>query len=164
MSKPKESNTNAIDEDKITANPHTLPYAHHVGSALVKPIDKGRVKGLAVSAMYDQTEMQLDQIRKQVELLAQQAEEIRNRMKVSELIYQADMGFKPLIGKPYHLYQRDADQPYVLSMIAPEEWGKSAPYQFVASVKMLSDHTWEVLTQNPDFDLSKEADYEEVEE
>jgi hypothetical protein len=46
---------NPIDKDKITETPSTLPYAHHVGSPVIKPIDKGRVKGNAMSAMVEQT-------------------------------------------------------------------------------------------------------------
>ncbi|MEN0045558.1 MAG: DUF2452 domain-containing protein [Bacteroidota bacterium] len=140
-----ESKENPIDKDKIAENPHLLPYAHTVGGAVIKPIDKGRVKGLAVSAMHEQTNMQLDQIRKQVELLVTQAQLIHDRVEVSERIYLADMNFKPLIGKTYHLYQRKNGKD-VLSMVAPNEWGRSQPYTFVSSVKLLADHTWEILT------------------
>ncbi len=136
---------NPIDKDKVAENPHLLPYAHTVGGAVIKPIDKGRVKGLAVSAMYDQTEVQLDQIREQVTLLAVQAEKIHRRVQVSEKIYLADIGFKPLIGKTYHLYQRKNGKE-TLSMVGPNEWGKSMPFEsFVATVKLLSDHTWDIL-------------------
>lgn len=141
-----ESKENPIDKDKIAENPHLLPYAHTVGGAVIKPIDKGRVKGLAVSAMHEQTNMQLDQIRKQVELLVTQAQLIHDRVEVSERIYLADMNFKPLIGKIYHLYQRKNGKD-VLSMVAPNEWGRSQPYTFVASIKLLADHTWEILEQ-----------------
>lgn len=162
MASPKESQKNPIDKDVITDTPHTLPYAHHVGSAVIKPIDKGRVKGLAVTAMYEQTDMQLDQIRKQVELLVQQADQIKQRMRISELIYQADMGFKPLISHTYHLYQRTTGSKWVLSMIAPDEWGKKPPYIFVATVKLLADHTWDILVQGEEVDLAEEAKYETV--
>ncbi len=136
--------TNPIDEDKITHTPHILPYAHTVAGSIVKPIDKGRVKGLSVSAMYEQTDKQLHQIRQQIELLADQAETILERVKISEKIYQADMNFQPLIGHNYHLYERKNGQ-HVLSMIGPQEWGRMAPYTFVASAKLLSDHTWEIM-------------------
>jgi hypothetical protein len=135
---------NPIDKDKIAENPHLLPYAHTVGGAIIKPIDKGRVKGLAVEAMHEQTNQQLDQIRKQVELLMQQAQSIYNRVDISERIYQADVNFKPLIGHTYHLYERK-NTTEVLSMVGPEEWGRRSPYTFVATVKLLADHTWEIL-------------------
>ncbi|MFT5168326.1 MAG: hypothetical protein ACI8P3_003568 [Saprospiraceae bacterium] len=150
MTKEKNQTTgktfvNPIDKDKIAENPHLLPYAHTVGGAVIKPIDKGRVKGLAVSAMYEQTEMQLDQIRQQVELLASQAQAIHDRVRISEDIYQADMRFKPLISHTYHLY-KNANKKYVLSMVAPEQWGKKKPYEFIATVRLLADHTWDVLS------------------
>lgn len=146
----KEQNTesqedfiNPIDDDKVAETPNLLPYAHTVGSAVIKPIDKGRVKGLAVSAMYEQTNVQLDQIREQVELLARQAEKIHKRVEVSERIYQSEMNFKPLINHTYHLYENKKGK-NVLSMIGPNQWGRSKPYTFIATVKLLPDHTWEV--------------------
>jgi len=154
MSKEKEEFINPIDIDKVAENPHLLPYAHTVGGAVIKPIDKGRVKGLAVEAMYEQTEMQLDQIREQINLLAAQANQIKNRVELSESIYQADMGFKPLIGKIYHLYQRENEK-FVLSMVGPDDWGKKKKntLEFKATVKLLADHTWDILDQPTHFEI-----------
>ena len=146
---PKEAFVNPIDKDKITENPHTLPYAHTVGGAIIKPMDKGRMKGLAVSAMYEQTDMQLDQIREQITLLATQAKGIQDRVLISEKIYLACIGIKPLISHTYHLYKRKNDE-YVLSMVGPDEWGRSKPYDFVATVRLLADHTWDIIDQAAD--------------
>lgn len=144
--KGKEAFINPIDEDKITKNPHNLPYAHTVGGAVIKPIDKGRTKGLAVEAMHKQTDLQLGQIQKQMQLLVEQAQKIKKRVEISEIIYGAEMGFKPLIGKTYHVYQR-ADETAVLSVVGPNEWGRSnCPFKgFLATVCLLADHTWEIL-------------------
>lgn len=143
QSDPQESRT-YIDADKIAENPGLLPYAHHVGSAIIAPIDKGRTRGLAMSAMYEQTSTQLHQLREQVELLLQQAQKIHDRIEVSESIYTAEISFKPNILQIYHLYERPEGQ-RVVSMIGPDEWRKNPPYTFIASVRLLSDHTWEVL-------------------
>lgn len=141
--KENETFVNPIDKDKIAENPHLLSYAHTVGGAIIKPVDKGRVKGQAVAAMYEQTDAQLDQIREQVALLALQAQKIHDRIEMSEKIYQADMNFKPLMGHTYHLYEK-SDGQYVLSMVAPHEWGRKKPYKFLYTAKLLSDHTWEM--------------------
>ena len=140
--KQQEEFINPIDEDKIAQNPHLLPYAHTVGGVQIKPMDKGKAKGRAVTAMYKQTDMQLGQIKKQIELLAQQAQAIQRRISISELIYKAEMNFEPLIGFTYHLYER-REGDYVLSMVSPREWGPNPPYRFIATVELLSDHTWE---------------------
>jgi len=135
---------NPIDKDKITEIPHILPYAHTLGSAIIKPIDKARTKGLAMSAMYEQSESSLNLIKEQIELLARQAQEIHNRIDISEKIYKADCNFKPIIGMTYHLYEKK-DTSWVLSMISPAEWADRLPFTHISSIKLLSDHTWKIL-------------------
>ena len=142
---------NPIDKDKVAENPGLLPYSHSVGGAQIKPVDRGKVKGRALMAMQEQTDMQMDQIKQQIELLAEQAKNIQKRVEISARIYQAAVGFEPLISSIYHLYEKK-DGTWVLSLVAPEEWGRSMPFNaFLATVKLLADHTWEV--QNEDLEL-----------
>jgi hypothetical protein len=142
---------NPIDPDKITENPHSLEYAHHAGSALIKPEDQGKLKGRALEAMDHQTDMQLNQIYEQMQLLAEQAKKLNARKQVSEFIYQAEMRFEPFINHIYHLYQRD-NKAFVLSLVGPDQWGRTIQnFDFIATVKLLADHTWDILAQNPDF-------------
>jgi hypothetical protein len=104
--------------------------------------------------MNQQTDMQLSQIYEQMQLLAAQAQKIQVRKSISDYIYQTELRFEPLINHTYHLY-RKADQKLMLSLIGPQSWGKSgATLTYLASVKLLADHTWEVLEQNPDFDFN----------
>lgn len=149
----KKEFINPIDPDKITENPHNLPYAHHVGSGLVKPEDKGKIKGRALSAMEHQTDMQLEQIYEQMQLLAQQAKQLEDRKSISEKIYQAEMRFQPLINHTYFLYQKE-DGGYLLSLISSNQWGRSKrTTTYLATVKLLADHTWQVLEKGEDVDL-----------
>jgi Protein of unknown function (DUF2452) len=135
---------NPIDKSKIAENPGLLPYAHTAGGAIIKPEDKGRIKGNAMTAMYDQTDRQMDQLRQQMETLVAQAEKLKNRVEVSEMIYQADTGFVPVVHQIYYLYQRDNGRS-LMSLVSPEEWGRKKPFEYVASIRLLGDHTWEVL-------------------
>jgi len=120
-----------------------LPYAASVSGALIKPTEEGVIRHKALTAMEEQTNMQLMQIRKQIELLALQAQEIQKRKDLSMTIYSAKISFDPVIGQTYHLYQRKDDS-YILSLVSPKEWGNSSgPFKhFIASVKLLADHTW----------------------
>lgn len=122
-----------------------LPYSAAVSGAVIKPNEEGIIKHKALTAMEEQTNMQLDQIRKQIELLALQAHEIQKRKELSLMIYGAKMSFKPNIGQVYHLYQK-ADDSYLLSLVSPKEWGKNCPFKrHVAAVRLLADHTWSEL-------------------
>ncbi len=141
---------NPIDPDKITENPHSLEYPHHAGSALVKPEDKGKIKGRALSAMEHQTDMQLGQIYEQMQLLAEQAKKLNDRKSISEFIYMAEMRFEPLINHVYHLYTKENGD-YLLSLIAPNQWGRSKNnFTFIATVRLLADHTWDILEKSPE--------------
>lgn len=138
---------NPIDPDKVAENPHSLPYAHTVGGAVIKPEDEGKLKGRSLSAMQQQTDLQFDQIRKQMELLAEQARDLQGRIEISNRIYDAECPFEPLIGHTYYLY-RKANGRYVLSMIGPGEWGRSQKYpDYIATASLLADHTWNVLDE-----------------
>jgi hypothetical protein len=144
---------NPIDPDKITENPHSLEYPHHAGSALVKPEDQGKIKGRALSAMEHQTDMQLSQIYEQMQLLANQAKKLQDRKLVSERIYTAEMRFEPLINHKYHLYKKENGS-FLLSLIGPNQWGRSKhTFEFVATVRLLADHTWDILERNEDLDI-----------
>lgn len=158
--KGKEIDVDKIDLDrmreKTAEQPGLLPYAHTSGSAVIRPEDMNRTVARSLTAMDQQTEMQMDQIMSQMKLLADQAKAIQNRKLVSERIYQADMRFEPLIGHIYHLYRKDSTD--LVSLVAPSEWGRAARKNlvWVASLRLLADHTWDVLDLNeekPDIEI-----------
>lgn len=148
---------NPIDPDKITENPGSLEYAHHAGSALVRPEDIGKLKGRAISAMEHQTDMQLDQIRAQMQLLADQAKQLNDRKIISEIIYGAEMRFEPVINHIYYLYQKE-EGTYLLSLIEPDQWGQSKKtFDYIATVRLLADHTWDILDKAQEIDFSQKG-------
>ncbi len=133
------------EKEKITDLPGLIEYAHHAGSAIIKPEDKGRIKGTAVAAMQDQTDRQFRQLYEQMQTLIEQAKYLKKRVEVSERIYEATVPFQPVIGKIYFLYRKENNTD-LLSMISPNEWGNNFPYEsFEAEVRLLSDHTWEIV-------------------
>jgi hypothetical protein len=130
---------NPIDPDKITETPSTLEYGHHLGSPVIKPEDQGK--------------LQMDQIRQQMQLLADQAKKLNSRKVISEIIYAAEIRFEPLINHTYHLYQKE-DSTSLLSLIAPDQWGRSKKtFSYIATVRLLADHTWDVIEKNEDFEF-----------
>ena len=76
----KEKKINPIDKDNITEEPGTLSYGHHRGSFPVIPTKQGAIKSKAISAMEYQTDIQLQQIKEQMSLLAEQANNIKKRV------------------------------------------------------------------------------------
>ena len=146
---------NPISPEKVTETPGLLEYAHTAGGAVIRPEDKGKITGRAVAAMREQTDLQLAQLYKQMQLLAEQATAIRYRVEISERIYSAQMNFEPVVGHTYYFYLRK-DGTDVLSMIAPNEWGRKFPFErCMATVRMMADHTWDVQYHETDYTQEK---------
>ena len=141
----RPDNTSYTNTEIFHKQLSVLPYAASVSGALIRPTEEGVIKHKALTAMEEQTNMQLDQIRRQIELLALQAQEIQKRKELSLMIYNTKLSFKPNIGQTYYLYQKNDDS-HMLSLVAPKEWGGAGPFkQFVAAVQLLADHTWKEL-------------------
>ncbi len=138
----KEDGTTYTNTEQYHKQLSVLPYSASVAGAVIKANEEGIIKHKALTAMEEQTNMQLQQIRKQIELLALQAQEIQKRKELSLMIYSAKLTFKPNIGQVYFLYEKK-DGTHMLSLVSPKEWGGSGPFKkFVAGVKLLADHTW----------------------
>lgn len=133
-----------ILKTRTTEIPGLIPYPHHSGGVTITPEDKGKIKGRAMAAMKEQTNRELEQLINQMKPLIDQANKLKKRIHISEIIYEADIPFEPLIGHCYYVYRKEEGKAF-MSMISPEEWGPKGPYkEFVGKVKLLHDHTWEI--------------------
>lgn len=135
---------NKENKEYYTGKQAFAPVPMHVASAPIKALDKGKLQATAYEAMRHHADQQVSMLRKQAELLMQQVREIEERVEISRQIYEADFRFKPEVGNTYHLYEKDGR--HILSLIGPNEWGRSAKFEnYIASVRLLGDKTWEVL-------------------
>jgi hypothetical protein len=145
-------NKEETSEEKITKSTYYTgeakfsPIPMSVSSPVIKLIDKNKVRANAVEAMHMQAHQQIGMLRKQAELIMQQVRDIEDRLKISELVYRAEMSFKPVMGQVYHLYEKETAGQFLVSMIAPNEWGRSKSYKrHLSTIRLLSDSTWDVL-------------------
>lgn len=119
-----------------------LPYSSSVSGAVIRPTEEGMIRHKALTAMEEQTNMQLQQIKQQIDLLAIQAQEIQKRKELSMVIYATKLNFSPVIGQRYYLYEKK-DGSHLLSLVSPKEWGGTGPFKrCIGCVKLLADHTW----------------------
>ena len=150
--KPVPIDVDKIDLDKLkektTDIPSLIEYAHSIGSFSIVPTEQGAIKGRALKAMEQQTGKQMEQIYEQMKLLAEQAKTIQDRTSISLDIYDAAVGFEPLIGETYYLYEKNSGEK-LLSLVSPDEWGEKLPFKsYIATVALLADHTWDIIEKN----------------
>jgi hypothetical protein len=140
----KEENE-LLNEDGSYIGPSSLsPMPLSVGSPIIRPEDKNQIKTNAVEAMHHYASQEMAMLKKQADLIMEQVRDIEKRLQVSEKIYQSDMRFTSVIGQIYHVYENDDH--YKLSLIGPNEWGRSKTIgKHLASVKLLGDHSWDLI-------------------
>jgi hypothetical protein len=137
------SSNQIADQTYYKGEASFAPIALHVGSPVIRPIDKGKMKSRSLQTAREQAEQQMSMLRRQADVLMQQARKIDERLKLAEEVYSSDMGFEPVVGQIYHLYVRKNGQ-RALSLIGPNEWGGRSPFEaFATSVRLLGDKTWE---------------------
>ncbi|MBP9709116.1 MAG: DUF2452 domain-containing protein [Oligoflexales bacterium] len=125
--------------------PGLMEYPHNVGGVAIQPTQEGVIKAQALSAMQEQTRATMSMLAEFMQLAMKHATKVKDRVDVSMDVYRAKINFKPIIGKNYFLYLRENGEEF-LSLIAKDEWGASgSKLTLQAEVKLLSDHTWELI-------------------
>lgn len=141
MTQEEKDNT-AFESYSGEASLSPIPLS--IGSPVIKPEDRNQIKANAVEAMHHYANQEISMLKKQADLIMQQVREIEQRLKISEHIYTSDIRFVPVVNQVYHLYEKDDH--YSLSLVGPEEWGRSkTTRKYVASVKLLGDHSWDIV-------------------
>lgn len=123
--------------DNVAPNPHSLPYASNLGAPVIKPDHSlGGWKDGAVHRANKHYDERFNELKKELE-------ELYNEYKWNEIIFNAEMRFKPVIGNIYHLYQKQ-DKKFFMSLFAPNEcsWGES----HMGSFRLNYDNRWELFT------------------
>lgn len=122
--------------DSYAPNAYALPYASNLSAPVIKPDHSlGGWKVGAVHSANKHYEERFDKIKKELEKLAED-------VKWNEIIFNAEMRMKPVIGNIYHLYKKDSGK-YFMSLFAPEEcsWGE----KHEGSFRLNYDNRWDIV-------------------
>lgn len=145
MPKEKKFADNVVyNYENETFDANIKPYGTDLSAPAIRPNDMSTIKGRAVTAAEKYAEKEIEKLKKQAELIMEQANEVKERVEISKLIYDAEFGFEPVIGEHYYLYKRE-NESHFLSLVPPEYWGRVSPGTFISKVELLPDRTWEVI-------------------
>lgn len=76
------------------------------------------------------------------QIRAKAAPELLADFCVSSLVLSADFAFRPVVGQQYYLYW--SGERWMLSLIAPDEWGERVPGEFAGRCELRTDMTWQL--------------------
>lgn len=131
-------------------NRNVTPYATStLGPAFdLVPVEKQKDIMLNVARMHAQQEY--TRIMDLVQVLSKQAEEIKRRLDLTDMVHAAKYDFQVAHGNTYWLlYDRRKDCTR-LSINGPGDWSTGIPegYEYLTQVKWLGDYTWVEVDNN----------------
>lgn len=121
--------------DNVSDSPLTTPYGTNVSApAFTVPDVQGYKKAQAAEASH--------RFHQRYEELETAMQELMTQAQYNDRLLNANIAFKPSIGKIYHLYCKD-EQDFI-SMVSPAEWGESymQKQEHIGSYKILADNVW----------------------
>jgi hypothetical protein len=133
-------------------NRNVTPYPTEVGGPAFDLIPVTQRKDLMVNAARMHAQQEYDRIMELVNVLNKQAQDIKRRLDITDMVHAAEYQFQPAHGQTYWLCFDSKINNTRLCMQGPTDWttGKPEQYEYITQVKWLGDYTWvEVTTQTP---------------
>jgi len=125
-------------------NRNVTPYATESSGPKfdLVPVEKHKDIMLNVARLHAKQEY--DRIMELVTVLQKQAEQIKHRLDLTDMVHAAKYDFQLANGNIYWLLFDHIKQFTRLSIHGPNDWSGRAPeqYEYICRVKWLGDHTW----------------------
>jgi len=123
---------------------YALAYPMEVGAPKfdLVPVEKEKDQMINIARLSAQQEY--DRIMEVVTVLKKQAEGIKRRLDITDMVYDAKYNFKVIPGKAYYLIFDTRNSIMILSPTGPNNWftGKPLNYEYRAKVVCLGDYSW----------------------
>lgn len=129
-------------------NRNVTPYPTEAGSVKFEMVPVTKQKDLMINHARMFAQQEYDRIIELVNVLENQAQQIKRRLEITDSVHAAVYQFQPVMGNIYWLAWDKRKQHTLLTHHGPNDWSSSAPedYEYMAQVKYMGDHTWMEIT------------------
>lgn len=125
-------------------NRNVTPYATEVSGPKFEMVPVEKQKDIMVNVARMFANQEYKRIMELVSVLQRQADEVRKRVDITDLVHAAKYGFQIYHGQCYWLARDHKRGGTILVQTGPHEWTATPPdyYEYVCRVKWLGDYTW----------------------
>lgn len=145
ISKGKDSfDANIGGEMVAFVNRNVTPYATSTLGPKFDLVPVEQQKDIMLNVARMHAEQEYTRIMDLVSVLQQQADEIKRRLYITDMVHAAKYDFQIAHGNIYWLLMDTQKQITRLSILGPDDWssGKPLHYDYIGRVKWLGDYTW----------------------
>ena len=133
-------------------NRNVSTYATEAGGPKFDLIPVEKQKDLMVNYARIYAQQEYDRIMELVAVLQRQAEGIKRRLDVTDMVHAAEYQFQVVMGNLYWIVVDHRRNKMLLLQTGPKEWTTGVPedYEYISQVKYMGDHTWLEVKENKD--------------
>jgi hypothetical protein len=131
-------------------NRNTTPYPVEVGGPAFDLIPVEKQKDIMVNVARMHAKQEYSRIMELVTVLQRQADEVRTRLDITDLVHAARYEFQIYHGQCYWLVKDHRKGGTRLTQTGPNDWATGGPseYEYICRVKWLGDYTWIEVEEN----------------
>ena len=125
-------------------NRNVSPYPVDVGGPSFDLVPVRQQKDIMLNVSRLHARQEYNRIMELVAVLQRQADEVRQRLEITDLVHAAQYSFQIYHGQCYWLARDLARGGTLLTQTGPTEWTTAPPdyYEYICRVKWLGDYTW----------------------
>ena len=125
-------------------NRNVTPYATEAGGPKFDLVPVTKQKDIMLNVARLHAQQEYDRIVDLVRVLEKQANQIKRRLEVTDMVHAAVYNFQIAHGNIYWLVYDKRKEFTRLSINGPNDWATGVPedYEYITQVKWLGDHTW----------------------
>lgn len=130
-------------------NRNVTPYATEAGSVKFDLVPVQEQKDLMVNAARMHAQQEYDRIMELVAVLQRQADDIKQRLDITDQVRAAKYDFQTYHGQYYWLVADIKHNCTRLAHLGPADWATAPPqeYQYICRVQWLGDYTWKQVDE-----------------
>lgn len=125
-------------------NRNSTPYPTEIGGPKFDLVPVEKQKDIMLNVARLHAKQEYDRIMELVSVLQKQAEQIKRRLEITDLVHSAKYDMQLYHDKVYWLCHDTIKNLLRLVVLGPDDWtsGKPIHYEYICPVKWLGDHTW----------------------
>lgn len=126
-------------------NRNVTPYATESGGFKFDLVPVEQQKDIMINVARMHAQQEYNRIMDLVTVLSKQAEDIKRRLDITDMVHAAKYDFQIAHGQIYWLVFDTRKNYTRLVLHGPTEWSTGAPpeYEYICRVRWLGDYTWQ---------------------
>ena len=138
-----------ITQEDINKKPF-VSYALDRGAPKFDIIETKSKKDQHYNLAIQQAQKEFENLKQIADVINGQVQQIKERLEITELVYNAERSFTPVVGAIYWIIKDTKKDNIQIVVLGPKDWSHGTPsnYEYLQEIKYLANGLWEKVEDN----------------